>query len=96
MAESANGFLTSHIFSEMEPAETEEPHEHPAAKTLDVAVPATLGKLRVLLPQQLLNLSASLCTHLPCRPWAAPSTQAPPLQCVSAWGSPLLGGDRLY
>lgn len=77
MAESANGFLTSHIFSEMEPAETEEPHEHPAAKTLDVAVPATLGKLRVLLPQQLLNLSASLCTHLPADPGLLPQHKAP-------------------
>lgn len=90
MAESANGFLTSHIFSEMGPTEIEE-QEHPATKLWGwdsgCGCPCVLGKLRV--PAAPPPLSFPL-------PPPPLQTHKPSLQSPSAQVSPPLGGLRLY
>lgn len=58
-------------------------------------LPATPGKLWVLLLQLLLNLSASSSAHISGRHWASLNTVSS-LECVSAWGFSTLGGDRPY
>lgn len=81
MAESANGFLTSHIFSEIEPTEIEE-QEHPATKLWCRDCSCHVGKLK------LLNLSASLSTA-----WAAPQHKPLSTKCV-CMGVPTFRGRQ--